>query len=48
MDDLFDDLSNSIKDLTKQAYKSFLLRLNEDSDDAVEYSHNYALLDKEI
>ena len=48
VDDLFDDLSNSIKDITKQAYKSFLLRLNEDSDDAVEYSHNYALLDKEI
>lgn len=48
MDDLFNDLSDSIKALTNQAYKSFLLRLNENSNDEIEYLYNYALLDKEI
>lgn len=48
VDDLFSDLSSSIKALTNQAYKSFLLRLNENSNDEIEYLYDYALLDKEI
>ena len=51
VDDLFDDLSNSIKDLTNQAYKSFIFRFNHEADDKLEnpeplYTH--ALLDEEI
>ena len=48
VDDLFSDLSSSIKALTNQAYKSFLLRLNENSNNEIEYLYDYALLDKEI
>ncbi len=51
VDGLFSELSNSMRDLTNKAYKSFIFRLNENSKDSLEsfeYLCNYALRDKEI
>lgn len=51
VDGLFSELSNSMRDLTNKAYKSFIFRLNESSKDSLErfeYLCNYALRDKEI
>lgn len=48
MDDLFNELSDAMRDLTTKAYQSFIFKLNENSNDAAEYLYNHALLDEEI